>query len=165
MNLELQMSKSIDNLRNSLIGIHQGNISVGLVSTVKVLCYGQYVPLQHVTSIIQSGNRISVSPYDANLLKSVEINLRQGGFNAAIFSKKEIIIQIPQMSGEQLQKTINHIKSLAEESKIAIRNIRKNFRTSLSEEDRKKMDKNIQQITDKSMQEIDNIVQSKITAM
>jgi len=161
--LHEQMSKSLEILRDKLVGIHSGNVGVGIIGTVKVSCYDhQQIPLAHLSSITISGNRISIVPYDPTIIKAVELSLRKSNFNASIFSKKEVVVTIPQMSGEQKSKTIAIIKGLGEETKIAIRNIRKHFRSSLDDDDRKKSDNQIQKVTDEFISTIENLVESKI---
>ena len=160
--LSQQMDKSFNVLVDSLVGIHNGNINTGIIGTVKVDCYGQKTQLQHLSSLSSRGNRISVCPYDSSLLKQIESILKKSGFNAYIFSKKEINIEIPQLSGEQIDKTVSRVKSLGEESKIAIRNIRKKFRSSLCEDDKQKLDNQIQQTTDNFINQINDLIIRKI---
>lgn len=156
------MQKSIDVLRSALLGIHHGNVSPALVGTVKISCYNQISLLDHLASIVGSGTRICVSIYDPAIIKSVESALQKSGFNAAIFSKKEIIVTVPQYSGEQRDKTIARIMSLGEDAKISVRNIRKHARSKMSEQDRKEQDKNIQLATDNFVEEIEDIIRLTI---
>lgn len=161
--LRSRMSKSIDVLYNNLLGVHHGGVTVGLVGCTKVNYYGQNTPLQHLASIVAADRRILVSPYDPLVLKQVESALKGSGFNAGIFSKKEIVVTVPLMSGEEVAKTVGRIKKIGEETKVSIRNIRRDFRDDLADDDRKKSDKSIQSVTDEFIEKADEIVSAKVS--
>lgn len=163
---EQHMTKSLQVLSSSLTGMHSGGVSIALLETVKVPYYGQLVPLRTIASITGKGNQLHVNLYDPSEMRQVEASLKTQGFNAGAFSKQQIVVSVPQMSGEEIQKTVAHIKKLGEEAKIAIRNIRKNEKDkikslSVSEDVKKLLDRDLQILTDKHVGLIDDLVGNK----
>lgn len=157
------MQKTLDLLNEQLVGIHSGTLNAGVVDTVRIDYYGQKIPLKQIASVTQKGRTISIMLYDLQTINNVENSLLKSGFNAFKFSKQEIIINAPEASGEESEKTFNRIRKLGEEAKIAVRNIRKKHRNGLTKEDRD--DKLIDETTKNFVDKIDRIVDSKIESL
>lgn len=151
-----RMAKSFRVLIEQLVGVHSGGMSVGLVGTVRVPYFGQIAALSHAASITADKARIIVSPFDKSSLKAVEAALKNAGINAYVFSKNDIVVPIPAMDGEQIQRTVGRIKTLGEVAKVAIRNIRKQARGKDREHDRE-----IQAATDHYIERIDTLIAEK----
>jgi len=160
--MKSQMEKTINNLSDSIVGIRGGMISAAVIDTVKVSCYGQQTPIKHVATTGRVGDSIYVEPYDASHTNHIAKCLVEAGFSAYAFSKTRVLVSVPPPSGDQKRETIARLKKLAEEAKIAIRNIRKKFR---QKQDSKDLDVEIQKSTDSYIAEIDDIINRKITGL
>lgn len=162
--MKVIMQKSIINMEKQTSGIGHG-ISIGLLSNVKIKDQtGSSVSLDSVAILNQNKNVISVVPFDPSTLKLIEETLKNCGFNAFVFSKREVAVTVPQQSGEEKDKINKLVKKIAEETKVAIRNIRKRFRqeTIKDKEEQKKRDKDIDVITNEFINIIDDMVIEKL---
>ena len=155
------MEKSVEVLSHSITGIHGGTINPGVIDTVKAACYGQNLP---IIQVAQTGrldnNNIAVDPYDPSMIGPLVTALKANGFQAYQFSKTRVVVSVPPISGESREKVKKHLRKLGEEAKIAIRNIRKNFRKNNVCDDKK-----VQKITDHYIKEIDQIIEKKANSL
>ena len=158
------MQKSIDSLTEQLVGISAFGTS-SLVEAVKVMYYGQKMPLKHLASFETSGRRVSIKAFDQTILSAIAKACQTAGFNASVFSKETVVVQLPDFSGDTREETKARIRTLGEEARIAVRNVRKQFRQSLPKEmaklDRQGEDEKIQSATDKAIRLINGIVEQK----
>lgn len=152
------MEKSVSLLSSSIVGIRGSAISPGVIDTVKVDCYGQKMSLGQMA---QTGridiNAIAIDPYDPTLVGPITTALKANGFSAYQFSKTRVMVSTPPVSGEEREKVKKHLRKLGEDTKIAIRNIRKNYRKQ-----NKDCDKEVQRITDRFIDEVDRVIADKI---
>lgn len=159
------MEKPIDLLKNQLKSIHFGNITPGIIDTVKVSYYDQLVPVGQIANTQTIKNNISVVPYEPDMIPAVNKVLISAGFNSYIFSKTTILVSVPPPSLEEKNKINNYLRKLGEEAKIAVRNIRKKIRQPLDKEALKKIEKELQAATDVAISEIDTIIKNKIESL
>lgn len=162
--MQQSMEKTIELFSNSIVGIRVGNVSSSLIDTVKIPNHGQMTPLRHLSMTGKQGHSITIDPYDPSLVQTISKCLEAAGFSAYVFSKTRVVVSIPPPSGEEREAVIVHLKKMAEECKISIRNIRKNYRQKLSKEEQKS-DKEIQKITDLCIIEVDQIVAGKVKSL
>lgn len=156
------MDKTVQVFADSLIGIRLGTVSSGVVDTVRVEYHGQPTPIKHLAQTGKIQNSIFIDPYDLSIVGKICNALKENGFSAYVFSKTRIMINIPLICGEEKIKISKHLAKLAEESRIAIRNIRKNFRQKNKDKDQEKV---VQIITDEAISEIDFILDRKIKSL
>jgi len=124
---EERMEKAIEILKKSLSGIRTGRANPGLVDSVRVDVYGSPTPLKQIASIgAPEPTQIVIRPYDAGTIKEIEKAIVSSdlGFNPQS-DGRVIRINIPPLSTDVRKKMGARIKDLAEESKVAIRNIRR----------------------------------------
>jgi len=146
------MNKTISILRERTTGI-DNNVNDILVSTVFVSINGQKTALKELSAINQNTKTrtISIIPYDRTMLPEITKELIRQGFDAYQFSPTNISVNIPLPSGENYKKVLAHIKSLGEEAKVAIRNIRRKYMKKCDREE-------LQKVTDNSINRIDEII-------
>jgi ribosome recycling factor len=156
------MGKAVAVFSGSITGICSSTVSAGVIDTIKVPCYGNQSQIKHIAYASKVGNSIYVDPFDSALTESIAKSLVAAGFSAYAFSKTRVVVSIPAPSGDEKKKIIAHVNKLAEEAKIVIRNIRKNYRQKLDKEALKTEDKSIQKITDAYIAEIDGLASKKI---
>ncbi len=147
------MQKTVDLFRSQLVGMEE-NVNDDLIATVKVDYDHQMTPLEHLSLIHQQDRRVSITPYDPNIIGEIEDELKKQGFNAYKFSKTTVVVNIPLASGENRKKVVSQMKKLAEEAKVSIRNIRKKFR----DQEDKSHEKRLQKITDAAIKQVDELI-------
>jgi len=163
--MKVLMQKTIENLSDSIVGIRLGTISASVVDTIKVPYHGTMTPIKHLAQTAPGQGGIQIDPFDPSMTNTIANVLASSGMNAYAFSKTRVVVSVPPPCGEEKQKVFSHLKKLAEEAKIAIRNIRKNHRQKLSKDDQKELDKEIQKVTDDHISEVDSIINRKIASI
>ena len=146
------MLKTFDLFKRQIIGIGP-DIDDSIMQNLRIGYHAQPTPLQHLCSFAKKDRQVSVTPFDPQILGSVEDVLKEHGFEAYKFSKNTIMVNIPIASGEVLKKIKAHKDRLAEEARVAIRNTRRKYRT-------KENDKEVQDLTDYYIKAIDRMVES-----
>ena len=153
------MQKAIDFLEDQLHGITKLGATSSLVDTVKVQAYGQSTPLKHLAHSQGQGQRVTIHPHDPSLTSAIAKACQTAGFDAYVFSKESVVVNLPIISGETKEEMRQRIKRLGDDTKVAIRNIRKQFRKGVPKEDNQ--DKPIQEATDRAIEIVDEIVATK----
>jgi len=157
---EERMDKAISVLKHALSGIRTGRATPGLVDSVRVEAYGSQSPLKQLASIgAPEPNQLVIRPYDATTIKDIEKAIVASDLGLNPQNDGKIIrINIPPLSTDVRKKMVARIKELAEESKIAVRAIRRDANKAIetaekdkliSEDDRDKLKEEVQELTKK----------------
>jgi ribosome recycling factor len=158
LDVEERMEKAIRKLKSDLAGIRTGRANPGLVDSLRVEVYGSPVPIKQIASVgAPEPNQIVIRPYDPGTLKDIEkaIQTSDLGFNPQNDGRL-IRLNVPQLSTEVRRKMVGRIKDLTEESKVAIRNIRRDGNKTadqaekdkdFSEDDRDQVKEEVQELT------------------
>ena len=158
LDVEERMEKAIRKFKGDLAGIRTGRANPGLVDSLRVEVYGSPVPIKQIASVgAPEPNQIVIRPYDPSTLKDIEkaIQVSDLGFNPQSDGRL-IRLNVPPLSTEVRRKMVGRIKDMAEESKVAVRNIRRDGNKAadtaekdkdLSEDDRDKVKEEIQELT------------------
>jgi ribosome recycling factor len=155
---KLKMDKTIQLLEEQLKGIRRSSISAGFIETVKVPYYGQMTPIRFIGIVGKCQNGITITPHDSSLVNGIAKFLQDENLlNAYAFSKTTVVISIPPANTGEIERVKNHIKKLGEDSKISIRNLRKSIRKSLSKEELKEAEKDLQILTDEACNKIEEM--------
>ena len=164
-----KMSKTIDKFLKDLSTLSTGRANSNMLDLIKVDVYGQKMPVNQVASItIPEPRTISIQVWDLNNVALVDSAIRKSelGLNPQIDGQL-IRIPVPDLSEERRIEIKKMIKSMGEQCKISIRNIRREANDELkkllkskdiAEDEEKKEEKKIQNITDESIKKIDNKV-------
>lgn len=160
MDTEERMEKAISVLGDQLSGIRTGRANPGLVDSLKVEVYGSMQPLKQLASIgTPEPQQIVIRPYDAGTIKEIEKAIVAGDLGLNPQNDGRIIrLNVPPLSTEVRKKMVSRIKELAEDSKISLRNIRRDANKAadgaekakeISEDDRDKLKEEVQELTKK----------------
>jgi ribosome recycling factor len=172
MDAEERMEKAVAVLKSSLSGIRTGRANPGLVDSLKVEAYGSSVPMKQIASVTApEPTQIVIRPYDPGTAKDIEkaIQASDLGFNPQS-DGRVIRLNVPPLSGEVRRKMVARIKELAEEARIAIRNIRRDGNKAadlaeknkeLSEDDRDDVKSEIQDLTKKYEGQVGELAAAK----
>ncbi len=158
LDVEERMEKAVGVLRSALAGIRTGRANPGLVDSLRVEVYGSPTPLKQIASVgAPEPNQIVIRPYDPGTLKDIEkaIQASDLGFNPQN-DGRIIRLSVPPLSTEVRRKMVNRVRELVEETKVAIRNVRRDGNKTadqsekdkdLSEDDRDQVKEQIQDLT------------------
>lgn len=167
-----RMDKTISALKDSFNAIRTGRASAAIFDKVRVDYYGTKSPLSQVASIsVPEARSIIIQPFDKSLISEIEkaIQIADLGLNPSN-DGKVIRISIPPLTQERRKELIKQAKGITETSRTAIRNIRRDGNDDLkkqqksgeiTEDDLKKMEDELQKITDKYIAEINSIYEAK----
>jgi len=124
---EERMEKAVNVLNDQLRGLRTGRATPALVDGIRVEYYGSPTPLKQLAQInTPDPQQIVIRPFDQNSLKDIEKAIRSSDLGMSPNNDGKMIrLIVPAMSGEQRQKMVARIKKLTEESKVALRNIRR----------------------------------------
>ena len=172
MDAEERMEKAVAFLREELKSIRTGRASPALVETLRVEYYGAPTPLRQLASIsAPDAQQLLIKPYDPGCLKEIEKAILASGLGLTPNNDGKVIrLTIPPMSGEQRAKMTARVKKLAEETKVSIRNIRRDANKAfdaqekakvLTEDERDRGKQEVQKLTDKYEDMAQNLADKK----
>jgi len=173
LEVEEQMADAVEYLVRELRGIRTGRASAGLVEHIKVDYYGTQSDLRQLATIsTPQADLILIKPFDPGSIKQIEraILASNLGITPAV-EGKIIRLIVPPLSGERRQQLVSQIKKMAEQSRIVVRNIRRDGNkkvdqqqkaSELTEDEARKGKEDIQELTNKYEEKISEILEAKI---
>jgi ribosome recycling factor len=167
------MEQSIEALRKRYSSTRGGRASPEMVSGIKVECYGSHMPLSHVANISAPESRlIVVEPWDKTILDAVRKAILASDLGINPTDDGNIIrLAIPPLTQDRREELAKLIRQWAEEAKVSIRGARRDARSEvdrlehakeLSEDDKIRADKELQELTDKCVALIDELRDDKV---
>jgi len=168
----LKMDKSIEAFLKEISSLRTGRANAAMLDIVKVDVYGQQMPINQIGSItIPEPRMINIQVWDQNNVSLVDSAIKKSelGLNPQIDGQL-IRLPIPELNEERRSELKKLIKSMGEKCKISIRNIRRDANEELKkllktkeigEDEEKSFEKNVQTITDKHIQIVDEKVSLK----
>ncbi|MNY32154.1 Ribosome-recycling factor [compost metagenome] len=166
------MQKSIEAFRADLAKIRTGRAHTGLLDHVQVDYYGSMVPISQVANVgLADARTISVQPWEKKMVSAVEKAIRDAdlGLNPATMGET-IRVPMPALTEERRKELTKVVKGEAEGAKVAVRNLRRDameqFKKlvkdkTISEDDERRGQDEVQKLTDKFVAEIDKLVAEK----
>ena len=174
LDAEERMEKALGVLKNNLAGIRTGRATPGLLDSVKVTVYGSQTPLKQLASVgAPEPQQLVIRPFDPSTIKDIEkaIVASELGLNPQN-DGRIIRINIPPLSTDVRKKLVARIKELSEESRVSIRNVRRDANKAvetaekdkiISEDDRDKTKEEIQELTKKYESAVGELAKSRET--
>ncbi len=167
-----KMKKSIESFRKELSSIRTGRSSVALVDNIHVDYYGASTPLKSLANIsTPDPKQIMIQPFDKSVVSEIDKALQKADLGAMPKVEGTLIrVILPPMTEERRKELVKNIKKHSEDTKVALRNIRrdsidgmkaKKATKEITEDQEKHLEAEIQKITDRESQEIDRLVQLK----
>lgn len=167
-----RMNKSIAALKDEFNAIRTGRASAALFDKVRVDYYGQSTPLNQVATIsIPEARTVIIQPFDKSLVSEIEKAVQKSELGLNPSNDGKIIrIAIPPLTSERRKELVKQAKAIAETSKVAIRNIRRDGNDelkkmqkdgSLTEDGLKTAEEALQKSTDKFIADINKILEDK----
>ena len=167
-----KMQKSIEKLKNDLSKIRTGRAHTGILDHLTVDYYGSQTAINQVANVtVGDSVTINVQPYEKNMISIIEKAIREGDLGLNPATTGDVIrIPLPPLTEERRRDLIKVVKSEGENSKVAIRNARRDANDALkklikdkeiSEDDERRAQDDVQKVTDQYIGEIDKIIESK----
>ena len=124
---EERMEKSLALLGDQLRGIRTGRANVGLVESIRVEYYGSPTPLKQMANLsTPEPQQILIRPFDPSVVGDIVKAIQTSDLGLSPNSDGKVVrLNVPPLSVEQRKKLVNRVKELAEEARVAIRNIRR----------------------------------------
>ncbi|MFZ4637889.1 MAG: ribosome recycling factor [Pirellulales bacterium] len=172
LDAEERMEKAVDVFRHALTGIRTGRANPGLVDTLRVEVYGSPTPIKALASVgAPEPNQIVVRPFDPGTLKDIEKAIQASDLGLNPQSDGRLIrIVIPALSADVRKKMSARIRDLAEEAKVAIRNVRRDANKAadtgssdgdLTEDDCERCKEDVQELTKKYEGNVGDLARTK----
>ncbi len=167
-----KMDKSIEAFRREIARVRTGRASVALLDGIKVEYYGNPMPLNQVATIsISEGRTIVIQPWDASIISEIEKAIMRSDLGLTPTSDGKIIrINVPPLTEERRKELVKVVRKMAEEGRVALRNIRREALDQLksmkknkeiSEDDFYRGQEEVQKVTDEYIKKVDNILEEK----
>ncbi|MBN2171397.1 MAG: ribosome recycling factor [Candidatus Krumholzibacteriota bacterium] len=172
--VEERMGKTLRSTEADFSHIRAGRATTALLDSVKVDYYGTPTPLNQVASVAAPEPRLlTVSPWEKNMVPVVEKAILAANLGLTPASDGNVVrIPIPQLSEERRKELVKQVKGLAEDGRVAIRNVRRGGieqakqaqkSQDITEDDLKRISDQIQKLTDQYIQDIEGALEKKIT--
>ena len=172
LDAEMRMEKAVEVLRDNLRGIRTGTASAGLVDSIRVDYYGSPTPLKQIAQIaVPDPQLIVIKPYDPNSLGEIEKAIQTSDVGIHPQNDGKVIrLAVPPLSQERREKMANRVRTLAEEARIAARNVRRDANRQVDQEEKqagvsedicRRAKEQVQELTDQYEDEIDETLEKK----
>ena len=167
-----QMEKALDFLRSELRSVRTGRASAGLVENLMVEYYGSATPLKQIATIaVPEAAMIVIKPFDPASIKDIDRAIKNSELSLAPIADSKIIrLNIPPLSEERRKQIVQQVKQMGEKARVSVRNIRRDANKQLddeqknkviSEDDRDKAKKDIDNLTKEYVDKIDDVIKGK----
>ena len=169
---EQKMGKSIEAFKNELHKIRTGRAHPGLLDQVQVDYYGSMVPISQVANVsLVDARTIAVQPWEKGLAAKIEKAIRESDLGLNPASQGDLIrVPMPALSEERRRDLTKIVRNAGEDARIAVRSVRREANEQLkkllkdklaAEDDERRAQEEIQRMTDRTIGEIDRLVQGK----
>lgn len=169
---ESKMKKTIESLEASMDAVRAGRANPAVLAQIQVEYYGTPTPIQQIASIsVPDPHSLVIQPWDGSALKAIEkaILASELGINPQN-DGRVIRLVFPQLTEERRKELAKQVKKYGEESKVAVRNIRRDaiekFKkqqkaSEITEDDYKNIEKDVQKLTDDYIKKVDEVTDKK----
>jgi len=169
---EKRMKKAVDVLKGEFAGLRTGRASTVLVEDIKVDYYGSMMTIKQVAQLsVPESNQIVIQPWDVSVVPNIEKAIRDSDLGVQPQRDGNVIrVILPPLTEERRKELVKKAGKLAEQARIAIRNIRHEIMKELdklkkeggfSEDDIKRAKDELQKITDKYVKAVDELLSKK----
>jgi len=173
---EQKMQKSIEALKNDLAKVRTGRASTGLLDHVHVDYYGTMMPVPQVANVtLVDARTLGVAPFEKKMLAAIDKAIRDSDLGLNPSAQGDMIrVPMPALTEERRKDLAKVVRNEGEDTKIAVRNIRRDANNTLkdmlknktvSEDDEHRAQDEVQKLTDRYVAEIDKMLQAKETEL
>jgi ribosome recycling factor len=166
------MEKSVDATRSKFGSVRTGRATPHLLDRINVDYYGTQTPLKQLATVSAPEARLlTVQPYDKSSIKNIERAILESDVGLTPNNDGQIIrLQVPELTEERRKELVKVVRNLAEEGRVAIRNIRRDVMHDLRElkeageagsDDEHRAEEALQKLTDEKVKELDAVLKAK----
>jgi ribosome recycling factor len=167
-----RMNKSVESTRNELATVRTGRASPHLLDRLSVDYYGEETPLQQLAQVAATDARLlTVTPYDKSSISAIEKAVMESDLGLTPSNDGNVIrLQIPELTEERRKELVKVVHGVAEEGRVAVRNIRRDVMHDLRElkkegdagsDEEHRAETELQKATDDAINEIDELLKGK----
>lgn len=167
-----RMDKTIEALRNELKGVRTGRANTNLLDGIMVDYYGTASALNQVANVaVQDARTLTVTPWEKTMIEPIEKAIMASNLGLNPVSAGMVIrIPLPPLTEERRKEMVKMVGQIAENSKISIRNVRRDANSQLktmesnnelTEDDLRGGEKQVQEVTDQYIKKVDDVVSEK----
>lgn len=166
-----KMKKTVDYLESDYATIRAGRANPHVLDKLRVDYYGTPTPIQQVGNVtVPEARIIQIAPWDKSLLKAIEKAIMTSDLGINPTNDGSVIrLVFPELTEERRKDLVKDVKKKAEDSKVAIRNIRRDgndaykklAKSEVSEDEIKQLEEELQKLTDKYIKDIDALMETK----
>jgi ribosome recycling factor len=167
-----RMDRSVESAAHELNTVRTGRASVALLDRISVDYYGQKTPLRQLATInVPEPRLLTVQPFDPSSLKGIERAIQESDLGLTPSNDGKIIrLPIPQLTEERRKELVKVTRNLAEEGRVAVRNIRRDVMHHLKElvrdgdvgdDEERRAEDRAQKLTDEHVKRIDELLKHK----
>lgn len=167
-----RMTKSVESTRGELATVRTGRASPHLLDRIVVDYYGTETPLNQLSNVAAADARLlTITPYDKSALGAIEKAINESDVGLNPNNDGSVIrLQIPEMTEERRREMVKVVHGVAEEGRVAIRNVRRDVMGDMremkkdgevGEDEEHRAEVELQKLTDKAVGEIDSLVKGK----
>ncbi len=167
-----KMNQAVEVFKKDLASFRTGRASLSIFDNIKVEYYGSLLPLNQVATLgIPEPRTITIQPWEQKMINEIEKAIMKSDLGLTPINDGKIIrINIPPLTEERRKQLVKVVKKRAEEARVAIRNIRRDIieeikkaekDKKLSEDDSRRLQEEIQKITNSFIEKVDQILEQK----
>jgi ribosome recycling factor len=167
-----RMTKSVESTRGEFATVRSGRASPHLLDRISVDYYGNQTPLKQLANVAASDARLlTVTPFDKSVIGAIEKAIQESDVGLTPSNDGNLIrLQIPEMTEERRREMVKVVHGVAEEGRVAIRNVRRDIMSDLrdlkkegeaGEDDERRAEADLQKQTDAAIAEIDSLLKGK----
>jgi ribosome recycling factor len=167
-----RMTKSVESTRGEFATVRSGRASPHLLDRITVDYYGNPTPLKQLANVAASDARLlTVTPFDKSAIGAIEKSIQESDVGLTPSNDGNLIrLQIPEMTEERRREMVKVVHGVAEDGRIAIRNVRRDIMSDLrdlkkegeaGEDDERRAEADLQKETDAAIAEIDSLLKGK----
>lgn len=164
-----QMEKTMDNLQKRFTTVRAGRANPALVNDLKVSYYGVETPIMQLATIsVPEARQLHIKPFDRSCLGEIEKAIFEANLGLTPTNNGEIIIiTIPVLTEERRKEYVKQVKSMAEDARIALRNIRQDANKDIknneemAEDEQKRLTEEVQDLINNYNKKVDTLLKEK----
>ena len=167
-----RMDKSVENARHEFTTVRTGRAAATLLDRVQVDYYGASTPLKQLANVAATEARLlTITPYDKSAIKQIEKTIQESDLGLTPSNDGKLIrLPIPQLTEERRKELVKQVRHLAEEGRVAARNVRRDAihhlkelsnKGDVGEDEERRAEEQVQKLTDGHTKMIDELLQHK----
>ena len=166
--VESKMKKAIENMENRFLNVRAGRANPAMLNGIEVDYYGTPTPINSLANVtVPEAKQLFIKPFDKSTLKEIERAINQANIGISPTNNGEfIILTVPDLTEDRRREYVKQVKSMAEDGKVALRNIRQDANNAikkleLPEDQEKGLMEDVQELINKYNKIVDEKAKEK----